>query len=65
MEFEKHNKLNLLNNTPNQTSKFRTKNWVKIIYDPCARYIINSHVEFITSMLKSSLSDSSGITLIS
>ena len=28
MEYQKI--MNLLNNTPNQPSKFRTKNWIKI-----------------------------------
>ena len=56
--------INLLNNTPNQTSKFRTKNWVEIIDDPCGSYNINSQIELKTSILKLSLCDSSGITVI-
>ena len=27
--------INLLDNTPNQPTKFKTKNWVKIYDDPC------------------------------
>ena len=30
--------LNVLGNTPNQTIKFRTKNWVEINDDPCETY---------------------------
>ena len=29
----KYKKINLLDNTPNQPTKFRTKNWVEINYN--------------------------------
>ena len=44
----------LLDNTPNQPSKFRTENWVKINDDARGTYNKNSHIRF---MLKSSLCD--------
>ena len=46
---------NLLDNTPNQLSKFRTKNWVEINDDSRWTYNINSQVKFKSTMLKSSL----------
>ena len=47
--------INLLDNTPNQTSEFKTKNWVEINDD--AREMCNkdSQMKFKTLMLKSSL----------
>ena len=53
MEYEKI--INLLDNTPNQPSKFKTKNWVKINGDSRGRYNTNSQIKSKTSMLKSSL----------
>ena len=55
MEYQKIN--NILDNTPNQPSKFRTKNWVEINDDLRGTYSTNSHNNFKTSMLKSSLCD--------
>ena len=49
--------INLLDNTPNESSKFRTKNWVEINGDSCGTYNTNSQIKFKTSMLKSSLCD--------
>ena len=49
--------INLLDNTPNEPSKFRTKNWVEINGDSCGTYNTNSQIKFKTSMLKSSLCD--------
>ena len=46
---------NLLDNTPNQLSKFRTKNWVEINDDSRWTYNTNSQVKFKSTMLKSSL----------
>ena len=37
--------INLLDNTPNQPSKFRTKNWV----DSGGKYSNNSHIKFKTT----------------
>ena len=47
--------INLLDNTPNQPSKFKIKNWVKIYNDAQEIYNTNSQIKFITSMLKSGL----------
>ena len=49
--------INLLDNTPNQPTKFRTKNWVQINYDYFGTYSINSQIKFNTMMLKTSLCD--------
>ena len=51
MEYQKIE--NLIGDTPNQTSKFRTKNWV----ESRGAYNINSQIRFKTTMLKSSLCD--------
>ena len=55
MEYEKI--INLLENTPNQPTKFRTKNWVEINDDSRGTYNTNSQIRFETSMLRSSLCD--------
>ena len=47
--------MNLLDNTPNQPSKFRTKNWFEINDDARGTYNTNSQIKFKTSMLKSNL----------
>ena len=49
--------INLLDNAPNQPSKFRTKNRVGINDDARGTYNKNSQVKFKTSMLKSILCD--------
>ena len=42
-----HQKIkNLLDNTPNQPSKFRTKKWVEINDDACGTYNTNSTIKF-------------------
>ena len=48
---------NLLYNTPNQLTKFRTNNWVEINDDSRGTYNTNSQVKFKTSMLRLSLRD--------
>ena len=53
MEYQKI--INLLENTPNQTSKFRIKNWVEINDDVRGTYNANNKIKFKTSMLKSRL----------
>ena len=53
MEYQKI--INLLDNTQNQPSKFRTKSWVEIYYDAYRTYNTNSQTKIRTSMLKSSL----------
>ena len=52
---------NLLDNTPNQPTKFRTKNWVEINYEQRGTYNTYSQIKFKTSMLRSSLWDYSDI----
>ena len=53
MEYQKL--INFLDNTLNQPSKLRTKNWVEINDDSRGTYNTNSQIRFKTSMLKSSL----------
>ena len=48
---------NLLDNTPNQPTKFRTKNWVEINGASRRTYNTNSQIKFKTSMLRSNLCD--------
>ena len=55
MEYQKI--INLLDNTPNQPTKFRTKDWVEINDDTRGTCNINIQTKFKTSMLKSSLCD--------
>ena len=55
MEYQKI--INLLDNTPNQSSKFRTANWDEINDDSCGMYNTNNQIKFKVSMLKSSLCD--------
>ena len=45
----------MLGNTPNQPTKFRTRNWVKINDESCGTYNVNSQIKFKTWMLNSSL----------
>ena len=51
--------INLLDNTSNQLSKFRTKNWIEINDQSRGVYNTNSDIRFKTTMLKSSLCDCS------
>ena len=55
MEYQKI--ANLLDNTSNLPSKFRTKNWVEINDDVRGVYSPNKQIRFKTSMLRSSLCD--------
>ena len=55
MEYQKI--INFLDNTPNQPTRFRTKNWVEINNDARGTYNTNSQIRFKTSMLRSSLCD--------
>ena len=48
---------NLIDDTSNQPSKFRTKNWVEINDESRGTYNVNSQIKFETTMLKSSLCD--------
>ena len=53
MEYQKI--INLLGNTPNELSKFRTKNWIDINDQSRGVYNVNSDIKFKTTMLKSCL----------
>ena len=55
MEYK--NIINLLDTTPNQLSKFRTKILVQINDDPYGMHNTDSQIKFKISMLKSSLSN--------
>ena len=55
MEYQKIT--NLLDNTPNPSTKFRTKIWVEINDDARGTYNSNSQIKLKNSMLKSSLHD--------
>ena len=48
---------NLLHNTPNQPTKFRTKTSVEIYDEPPRMCNTNSQIRFETSMLRSNLCD--------
>ena len=57
--------INLLDNTSNQLSKFRTKSWVDINDQSRGVYNTNSDIRFKTTMLNSSLCDySDAYTLV-
>ena len=56
---------NLIDDTPNQPSKFRTRNWVEINDESRGTYNVNSQIKFKTAMLKCSLCDySDGYILV-
>ena len=55
MEYQKIT--NLIDDTSNQPSKFRTKNWVEINDESRGAYNVNSQIKFKATMLKSSLCD--------
>ena len=55
MEYQKI--ANVIDDTSNQPSKFRTRNWVKINDESQGVYNVNSLIKFKTTMLKSSLCD--------
>ena len=59
MEYQKI--INLSENTPNQPSKFRTKNWININHESRGTYNVNSQIKFKTSLLRSSLCNYSDI----
>ena len=56
MEYQKIANL-IDDNTLNQPSKFRTRNWVEINDESKGAYNVNSQIKFKTTMLKSSLCD--------
>ena len=47
----------MIDDTSNQPSKFRTRNWVEINDESRGAYNVNSQIKFITTMLKFSLCD--------
>ena len=55
MEYQKIK--NLLDNTPNHTTKLRTKDWVAVNDDARGTYNTDSQIKFKASMLRSSLCD--------
>ena len=55
MEYQKI--ANLIDDTSNKPSEFRTKIWVEINDESRGTYNINSQIKFKTTMLKSSLCD--------
>ena len=56
MEYQKIANL-IDDNTLNQPSKFRTRNWVEINDESRGAYNVNSQIKFKTTMLKSTLCD--------
>ena len=55
MEYQKI--ANLIDDTSNQPSQFRTKNWIEINDESREIYNVYSQIKFKTTMLKSSLCD--------
>ena len=55
MEYQKI--MNLLDNTRNQPSKFKTKNWVEINNESRGTYNEDNRIRFKASMLRSGLCD--------
>ena len=49
MEYQKI--INLLDDTTNQPSEFRTRNWIEINYESWGIYNESSQIEFKTSMI--------------
>ena len=47
----------LLDNTPSQSFKFKTKNWVEINHESRGTYNKDNQIRFKASMLRSSLCD--------
>ena len=62
MEYQKI--VNLIDDTSNQLSKFRTRNWVEINNESRGAYTVNSQIKFKTTMLKSSSCDYSGAYIL-
>ena len=62
MEYQKI--INVLENTPNQATKFRTRKWVEIHDGSSGTDNTNSQTRFKTSMLKSSLCDYSHASIL-
>ena len=56
--------INLFDNTPNQPSKFKTKNWVEINDESNGVYNTGSRIKFKNSILRSSLYDYSDAQIL-
>ena len=63
MEYQKIANL-IDDNTLNQPSKFRTRNWIEINDESRGAYNVNSQIKFKTTMLKSSLCDYSNAYIL-
>ena len=63
MEYQKIANL-IDDNTLNQPSKFRTRNWIEINDESRGVYNVNSQIKFRTTMLKSSLCDYSNAYIL-
>ena len=61
MEYQKI--INLLDDTTNQLSKFRTRYWVEVNHELKGKYD-NSNIRFKTSMVRSNLCDYSEHTYL-
>ena len=62
MEYQKIT--NLLDNTLNQLSKFRTKNWIEINDQSRGVYSTSSDIRFKSPMLKSSVCNSNDASIL-
>ena len=49
MEYQKI--IYMFDNTPNQPTKFITKNWVEVNDESCGTYNVNSQIKFETLMI--------------
>ena len=49
----KYEKITLLDNTPNQSSKFRTRNWVETNDQSPGTYNISNQLKFKISLIRS------------
>ena len=58
MEYQK--RINLLDNTQNEPSKFRTRTWIEINDESRGTYNFNNQINFKTSMIRSDLCDYGG-----
>ena len=56
--------INLLDNTSNQPSEFRTNNWVEINFESRETCNVNGQIKFKTTMLKSSLCNYSDVYIL-
>ena len=62
MEYQKI--INLLDNTQNEPSKLRTRNWVKTNHESRGRYNKDNQIEFKTSMIRSNFCDYSDACIL-